>query len=283
MVGFLNIYKPSGMTSFAVVNTIKKHFNIKKIGHMGTLDPMACGILPIAIGKATRLFDYSLKKDKVYRVIFEFGYTTDTLDKEGEIINTTNTLPTLEEIKSEISKMIGKCQQVPPNFSAKKVNGERAYDLARKGIDFELKPKEIEIYDFTLLNKIDDKSYEFLIKCSSGTYIRSIGRDLATRLNTLGCMVFLERVESGVFNLNTSITLDKLITKDISECLISPLQVFENFDTIKLNSKEYKDLLDGKGIKGEVKKDSFLIFNDKVIGIAKENKDYIKLSTYLEE
>lgn len=283
MIGFLNIYKPSGMTSQTVVGKIKKKFHINKIGHLGTLDPMACGILPIAIGKATRLFDYSLKKDKEYRVVFQFGYTTDTLDKDGVISITDGRIPTVDEITSAIKLMIGKYNQIPPNFSAKRVNGKRAYDLARNGESFELKPKEIEIYDFRLLNKIDDKSYEFIVKCSSGTYIRAIGRDLAHSLGTFVCMTFLERTETGVFKKENSITLDDVLEKESLDCVISPLQVFENFDRIDIDEKTYKDLLNGKIINKKVYNDSFIIFNDKLIGVSKGNSEYLKLSTYLEE
>lgn len=155
MIGFINIYKPNGMTSNAVVQKIKKHFHINKIGHMGTLDPMAEGLLPIAIGKATRLFDYMLDKKKTYNVIFEFGYETNTLDITGEKTASNACDITSENIKSVCEEMIGKQMQMPPKFSAKNVNGARAYDLARRGIEFELKPKEIEIYQFDLLSRID--------------------------------------------------------------------------------------------------------------------------------
>ena len=284
MIGFLNVYKPTGLTSQAVVSKIKKKFNINKIGHMGTLDPLACGVLPIAIGKATRLFDYSLKKDKVYKVIFEFGYTTDSLDSDGNITIQNGRVPTTEEIKSTITKMIGKCNQLPPNFSAKRVNGYRAYELARKGIDFELKPKEIEIYSFDFLNKVGDNGYEFLIKCSSGTYIRSIGRDLGESLGTVACMRFLERVETGVFNKDNAIKLDDLLVSEIDKHIISPLQVFTNFDKINIDDNTYKDLLNGKVIKCDtIKNDTFIICNNNLIGVAKQNYEYLKLSTYLEE
>lgn len=282
MIGFLNIYKPSGMTSFSVVNKIKRKFNIKKIGHMGTLDPMACGVLPIAIGKATRLFDYALQKDKVYRVIFQFGYTTDTLDKDGIVTISDCKIPTKEDVCNKIKQMIGKCNQIPPNFSAKKINGQRAYDLARTGIEFELKPKEIEIYSFEFLNQVDESSFEFIIKCSSGTYIRSIGRDLASMLDTHACMTFLERVESGVFIKDNAIMLDDILNSEIDKHLISPLQVFENFDRINIDENTYKDLLNGKTLTFDgIKKDTFVLFNSKLIGVAKANDKYLKLSTYL--
>ena len=282
MIGFLNVYKPSGMTSQAVVSKIKKRFNIKKIGHMGTLDPLACGILPIAVGKATRLFDYSLKKDKVYRVIYEFGYTTDTLDKDGVIINSNGNIPSQEDIRKSIAEMVGKCNQLPPNFSAKRINGKRAYELAREGVEFALKPKEIEIYSFDFVRQIDDKSFEFVIKCSSGTYIRAIGRDLSEKLNTYACMVFLERQETGVFKKDSSYPLDEILEKDLSKYLLSPLQVFPNFDKISIDESTCTDLLNGKSVKfSAIKKDSFVLYGDKLIGVAKIDNNYLRLNTYL--
>ena len=161
MLGFLNIYKPSGITSNAVVQKIKKRFHIDKIGHMGTLDPLACGILPIAVGKATRLFDYSLDKKKRYTAIFDFGYTTDTLDIEGVKTNESQVVPNIEQIKLAMTKLIGEMDQIPPLYSAKVVNGRRAYDLAREGVAFELKPKKITIYNIDLIEQISEYQYKF--------------------------------------------------------------------------------------------------------------------------
>ena len=280
MLGFINVYKPSGMTSSAVVQKIKKRFNLKKIGHMGTLDPLACGLLPIAVGKATRLFDYSLNKVKRYNVIYEFGYETDTLDSTGIIIQDNGIIPSEDSIKKEIMNFIGKSMQLPPKFSANRVDGKRAYDLARNGIEFELKPKQIEIFEFEMLEKINVNTYKFTVVCSSGTYIRSIGRDLSNSLGTFATMTYLERSENGYFNISNSIKLDDLLNGDIQDYLISPLNVFSNFDLINIDEKECKDLLDGKKLNKTINNTSFVICNEKLIGIAKEN-EYLKLDTYL--
>ena len=285
MLGFISIYKPSGMTSNAVVQKIKKQFKINKIGHMGTLDPMACGVLPLAVGKATRIFDYMLAKTKKYTAIFDFGYETDSLDITGNITKENGSVPKEEDILLAINSMIGRQLQYPPKFSAKNINGKRAYDLARLGVEFELKPKEIEIFDFKLVEKISDSSYKFEIVCSSGTYIRSIGRDLAEKLDTFATMSFLERSEMGAFNLCNSIELDKvLVSQKIDEFILSPLQVLTNFDIINIDKNTYTDLINGKFVAfSEIKNNSFVIENKKIIGIAKPRKNQLKLDTYLED
>ena len=285
MIGFLNIYKPSGVTSNFVVQKIKKRFHIDKIGHMGTLDPLASGILPIAIGKATRMFDYSLNKTKRYTAIFDFGYTTDSLDITGERTSDVGYVPSREEIIQVTNKLIGEYDQVPPMFSAKNVNGVRAYDLARKGISVELKPNKITIFKLDLLEQISDYQYKFDIVCSSGTYIRAIARDLAKMLDTYACMSFLERTETGNFKIDNSIYFDDIIQSDsLEKYLISPIEAFDYFDKISIDSKALNDLLNGKKIDYNIlTKDTFVTFDNKLVGIAKKNCDYLQLETFLFE
>lgn len=284
MIGFINVYKPTNVTSNFVVQKIKKHFGLKKIGHMGTLDPMASGILPIAVGKATRLFNYMLEKIKTYNVEYEFGYETDTLDVTGEKIIENGSIPSLADIEEIIPSLIGKMDQVPPKFSAKNVNGVRAYDLARKGIDFELKPKEIEIIDIKILS-YQDKKLSLTITCSSGTYIRAVGRDLAYKLNTYATMTKLERSKAGFFEINNSINLDDLLcVQSLQNIIISPLEVFANYDKIELNNQQYIDLKNGKNIDyNYLKNNVILLFEKEIIGICNAGKNYLKLDTYLEE
>ena len=136
MIGFVNVYKPRGVTSFKIVGEIKKIYGIKHVGHLGTLDPMAEGVLPIAIGKATKFFDYFLKKDKEYIGRFEVGYATDSLDAEGEVVDKNDTRITLQKVQQSCQKFMGKIRQIPPKFSAIKINGQRAYKLAREGKEF---------------------------------------------------------------------------------------------------------------------------------------------------
>lgn len=285
MLGFLNVYKGSGVTSNYVVQKIKKKFHIDKIGHLGTLDPMATGVLPIAIGKATRMFDYALNKTKRYIAIFDFGYTTDTLDVTGNITEKSDIIPSEEQLKKASENLLGEIAQVPPLYSAKCVNGRRAYDLARVGIEFTLKSKNVTIYKLDLIEKISENQYKFDIHCSSGTYIRSIARDLAELCDTYGCMSYLERYETGVFNKSTSISLEDILSKDnIDENLISIVDAFPNFDIININREIADDLLNGKRPKYQkLTNNTFVLCNNELLGIAKCNSEELILETFLYE
>lgn len=285
MLGFINVYKPEGVTSNFVVQKIKRKFKINKIGHMGTLDPIACGVLPIAIGKATRLFDYALDKIKTYEVIYDFGFTTDTLDTTGNITKQNDFVPNLNEIKAILNSFLGESDQIPPDFSAKNVNGRRAYDLAREGVSFELKPKKISVYDFSFLEQISKNRFKFKITCSSGTYIRAIGRDLGDKLGALACMSFLERTETGNFNALDAIDFDKLLTLDtLDNIIISPLNVFGNFDQLNISNNDYVNLKNGIKVNlGKIKNNTFVIHNSNLIGVIRPCDNAIKLDTYLEE
>ena len=271
MLGFLNVYKPSGMTSSAVVQKLKKKFHIDKIGHMGTLDPLACGVLPIAIGKATRLFDFSLNKKKRYIAIFDFSYTTDTLDSTGKVEKTCDKIVTIDKILEVLPNCIGNISQVPPNFSAKNVNGRRAYDLARSGIEFELKPKNVVIYNINCLEQISSTQFKFDIECSSGTYIRSIVRDLANLLGVVGCMVFLERIETGEFSLSSAINLEEILDcNDLKKFLISPTNAFYNVPCFNIDKTQLINILNGKKFKiQKFNVPTFILFEDKIVGLAK--------------
>ena len=285
MLGFLNIDKPSGMTSNAVVQKVKKKFKIKKIGHFGTLDPMASGVLPLAIGKATRLFDYSLEKKKAYIVVFEFGYLTDTLDSTGTILEEGGSIPTLEDINSVIPSMLGKQDQIPPMYSAKNVNGRRAYDLAREGIEFELKPKEITIYKLELLEQVSETKFRFNVVCSSGTYIRAIGRDLGSKLGTIATMTELRRTIAGDFDLTNIVKLDDCLSlESIDSVLLNPIKVFSALGTIEITNDIYAKLKNGIKVEySPITKDSFVVCENRLVGIAKKNDNILKLDTYLDD
>lgn len=282
MIGFINIYKPTGITSTEVVRKIKKRFNIKKIGHLGTLDPLACGVLGIAVGKATRMFDYFLEYSKTYRAVFSFGYETNTLDSTGQVVNKTDTIPTKNEILNILSTFIGKKNQIPPKFSAKRVDGVRAYNLARQGKDFNLKPKEIEILSFKLLSQINKTDYEFEIECSSGTYIRSIGRDLAYKLNSLATMTFLERTKNGGFTLETTTKLDDYLNNDELN-LIAINTVFDKFDSHEVNKKELENIIHGRNnhLQTPFLSPTFLTYKGEILGVAKQNINTLALKINL--
>lgn len=208
--GVVVLNKPKGLSSNTASNKVKYLLSAKKAGHLGTLDPMATGVLPVALGKATKLFDMFLKKRKTYIATFNFNYETDTLDSEGEILN--NSIKTISEaqIRDILGEFTGNISQMPPKYSAKKVNGVRAYDLARKGVDFELKPKEITIYSIDLMERVEDNVFKLFIECSSGTYIRSICRDIAYRLGTYATMTDLIRTRCGIFSIVESFTIEDI-------------------------------------------------------------------------
>lgn len=210
---FLNLNKSKGMTSAKAVAKLKhillqKGYKINKIGHFGTLDPDGEGVLPIAIGRATRLFDIAPDKEKIYYTEFVFGKTTDTLDEGGTVTETCGKSATEEEISAAIPSLTGKIRQLPPLYSAKSVDGRRAYELARAGEKFELKEKEVEIYSIDFLGKAGD-AFAFRVRCSAGTYIRSLARDMAAEVGTLGYMRYIRREKSGFFRLETAKTLEE--------------------------------------------------------------------------
>ena len=212
MNGILLLNKEKGMTSFDAVKKVKRFLNVQKLGHLGTLDPIGEGLLPIALGNACKLFNEYLKKDKVYETVFEFGVTTDTLDNTGMVTKTDDKVITEADVKKVLQKLVGKQAQVPPAYSAKHVNGERAYNLARAGVEFELAPKEIEIHNIELIDVIDKNLFAFRVECSGGTYIRSIARDLATILGTYGRMNAITRTRTGAFELKDAFTLKDVET-----------------------------------------------------------------------
>lgn len=233
MTGFVNVYKPEGMGSTKVVGRVK-YLLKTPCGHMGTLDPLACGVLSVGIGNAARLFDYFLQKEKRYSARFVFGATTDTLDREGEIVR-GGRVPSADEIASALPAFIGEIMQTPPRYSAVSVNGRRGYDLARSGQDFELSAKKVRIASFTLREQTAPDEFAFDIVCGGGTYIRSLARDLAEALGTKGYMSYLCRTASGVFTCETSVPFDSLTAENIRDYIIPtdsvlPFPVLENAD-----------------------------------------------------
>ncbi len=232
--GFLCINKPTGMTSYEIVSLAKKKLNIRKIGHLGTIDKAGAGVLPLAVGLATKFFDYFLSKDKVYLALFKFGAETDTLDSYGTIVNRSDKLVTFSMLENSSKKFIGEIMQVPPKFSAVKISGKRASDLTQKGIDIKLKPRLVKIYNFEVLKEIKENLFLVLIHCSSGTYIRSIMRDIAQDLGTFGTMVGIIRTRSGPFCLDDAILID-----DISWENLIPLENIVGKQEIK---EKFKDV-----------------------------------------
>ncbi|MCQ2547853.1 MAG: tRNA pseudouridine(55) synthase TruB [Clostridia bacterium] len=224
--GVINIYKEQNYTSQDVVAILRKKLGIKKIGHTGTLDPMAQGVLPLCINKATRIMDYLDYDLKVYRCICKLGLETDTLDIWGNILEEKK-IPTLS--KEDVIKafQIGFIEQIPPKFSALKFNGKKLYEYARAGIELpdDIKKRKTYIKSMDLLS-FDGENIEFRVVCSKGTYVRSICHDLGVRLGTCGTMSYLEREASGVFTQDDAISIEKIKDMDINE-LLSHIKVTE--------------------------------------------------------
>ena len=209
--GWLNIYKPLNMSSFDVIRKIKKKFNIKKIGHGGTLDPLAEGILPIAIGKTTKLIPFINSDAKEYEFEIKWGEQTSTDDQEGIIIERTDNIPTLKNIKTKLKEFQGMIMQKPPKASAKKIKGQRAYNLLRQNIDFEIGEKNVQIFDTQIINWENALITKIKIKCGKGFYVRSFARDLAEKLDSKGHVHSLKRTKVGKFNVNNANLLDDLL------------------------------------------------------------------------
>ncbi len=231
--GFVNINKPSGEYSSASVNKLKK-LTHTPCGHMGTLDPLANGVLPVGIGNSTRLFDYFLSKKKTYIAQFYFGVNSDTLDVEGKI-ERGGAIPTKEQIEEVLSSLTGEVMQVPPKYSAKLVNGKRGYDLARAGKDFELQAKKVVIDGIKLLSQDEENKFSFEIECGGGTYIRSIARDMGEKLGTQAIMSKLQRTKSGFFTLDTAVE-PSLLTEENIDSFIIPTEDVIPFPVIKIRN-----------------------------------------------
>ena len=214
--GFINLNKKSGMTSHDAVNHIRKIFSTRKVGHAGTLDPLASGVLPIAIGRATKFIEYLAECDKSYRAEILFGVATDSGDLEGEIISCADDfqMPTIDELSSTLKNFIGEIEQTPPRFSAIKINGRKAYDMARKNLEFEMPRRLVKISDIKLI-ALGKNSVVLEISCGKGTYIRSLAIDIGERLKIPATLKNLIRLRVGDFDLKNSATLDELNAENI--------------------------------------------------------------------
>lgn len=252
MYGFLNLNKSSGFTSHDCVARVRRILKLKRVGHAGTLDPAATGVLPIALGKATRLLQF-LPPNKAYHAKIRFGITTTTDDLEGEIL-TTQSVPhlQLENIQAILPQFIGKISQIPPIYSAIQVQGKRLYDLARKGEIIDIPSRIVEVFDLKILNWYPGEfpELEIAIACGSGTYIRSIARDLGALLNTGATLANLIRTESSGFGLENSLTLETLETQVQEQTFVplSPTIALNHLTTIILTAESTKRWCQGQSI-----------------------------------
>lgn len=241
MNGILNIYKPEGITSFSAVARIKKFTGETRIGHAGTLDPLATGVLPLLVGKAACIQDLLSNHDKTYVAGVRLGTTTDTGDVTGNVISQTGKSVSEEEFVKVLSEFVGKQKQVPPMYSAIQVDGKRLYDLARRGIEVERPARDIEIYSAALVARENETDFKIEVSCSKGTYIRTLCEDIGERLGTGACMYSLERTVCGRFKKEECVSLSELegyflagTPEKIEEKLINPESIFEDLKKVYL-------------------------------------------------
>ena len=273
--GIVLVNKPTGISSNKVVNIVKYSLKAKKCGHLGTLDLEGEGLLPVTVNGATKLFDYFLNKTKTYETVFIFGFETDTLDTSGEIIKRKECHIQKSDVEKAIKSMIGKYAQMPPLYSAKKVDGKIAYKEARKGNSVELKPKQIEIYDFKLLEEISDNVFKFSITCSSGTYIRSVCRDLAEKLSTYGSMQCILRTKCGKFDIKDAYSLEDI--KNGNFKMISCESVFD-YSKMSLSDEVVLKLLNGQQIKTNAENGKYKLYSqDGFVGVGDVENNLLKL------
>ncbi len=280
MFGFLNVYKPKGITSHDVVSALRRITKVKQIGHTGTLDPFAEGVLPICIGKATRLIEY-LDDDKAYTGTIQLGSSTTTYDLEGEEVNFSDKKVTFNEIEAALDKFRGEIEQLPPIYSAIKVNGKKLYEYAREGKEVKIEPRGVNISNLQILNFYPEtRQVELHIECSKGTYIRSIANDLGEELGTYGHLVKLVRVKAGMFEVNNAVSLEHIQTKeDVEKLLIAPLTKL-NYMTYELNKNELVKVSNGTAImpSKELPENSLILLTsqERLIAAAKMTKGLLK-------
>ncbi|MBR2389884.1 MAG: tRNA pseudouridine(55) synthase TruB [Mogibacterium sp.] len=247
--GIINVNKPAGWTSQDVCTKLRHVLHIKKIGHTGTLDPMATGVLPVCVGKATRIIEYYDRDSKSYHASMKLGIRTDTLDITGKILETSGYEEVSEKAVREAFKAYtGNVRQIPPKYSALKINGKRAYDLAREGKDFEIKPREIIIYDNEVTRiDLERGEIEFDVTCSKGTYIRTICDDIGSDLGCGAVMTALTRTASGYFRIEDSYTVEEIMeAEDPLVKLLIPADItLEKLGKIALNDNRITAFLNG--------------------------------------
>ena len=272
MDGIIIINKTKGCTSHDIVYKIKKMLN-EKVGHTGTLDPMAEGVLPILIGKGTLASKYLINHDKKYIVELQLGTKTDTADGEGRIVKqqpVNKEILTTKNIEKILQSFVGKQEQIPPIYSAIKINGKKLYEYARKGQEIELKPRKIEIYNIKLINySVEEKQIKFEVFCGKGTYIRSLCEDIAIKFGTVGYMKSLKRIQVGDFKIEDSITIEELnniIQKnelDKTKTIIILEKLFEKIPSIKLDNRKLELFLNGVMLTQKQNGGVYKIYNQK--------------------
>lgn len=276
MNGVLNIFKPKGMSSFDAVRIVKKVAGTGKVGHTGTLDPEATGVLPICIGKATKIIDYIMNSEKVYEVTLKLGIRTTTYDLEGEVLEEKDCNHLTDvEILQAVNSFIGEYSQVPPMYSALKQNGVRLYELARKGIEVEREGRLITIYNIEDI-KINNPYISMKVNCSKGTYIRSLCYDIGEKLGVFATMTELNRAKTSVFSQEESININDLTKENINEYILSMEEALEKYDKIIVRGKYVNLLINGVRV-GDNRFTNDKVINQKLYRVYDEENNFIGL------
>ena len=250
--GWVCLDKPFGMGSTEAVSKVRRLFDAQKAGHAGTLDPLASGILPVALGEATKTVPFMMEAQKVYRFTLNWGISTDSLDREGEITGRSDVRPDVEAVRAALPSFTGEIDQVPPQFSAIKVDGQRAYDLAREGTDFELASRRVMIHEATVSDAPDADHVELTIRTGKGVYVRSLARDLASVLGAEGHVSALRRERVGPFSTENAVTLDfltDLVHRDAaSEGLLPVATALDDIPELAVTDQDAFSLRQGRPI-----------------------------------
>ena len=286
MNGVLIVNKSKGYTSHDIVAKVKRIAG-EKVGHTGTLDPLATGVLPLLIGKGTLCSKYVMNHDKTYKVLLKLGIKKSTGDEEGDILEekaVDEKFLDEKEVRSVLESFLGEQEQLPPIYSAIKINGKKLYEYARKGEKVEIKPRKITIYDIKLL-KINKANFEieFEVSCSKGTYIRSLCEDIAKKMETVGYMEELQRTKVGGFTIEQSIFLEDLNENNMEEHIITVENLFKDLRKIELSKKKLRLFLNGVKLNFALKDGIYKIYSKEQfigIGIVKEN--FLKRDIVLE-
>jgi len=277
LVGWINLYKPVGYSSFDVIRALRKILNIKKIGHAGTLDPFASGVLPIALGQATRLIDLMQNAEKEYKFTLTCGEERDTGDITGMVTAKTEYVPTKEEIEGILPELVGNIEQTPPRYCAIKINGERAYKLARNKVDFSPPKRVVEIKKLWMENYQDGKA-ELRVLCGKGTYIRSLGEDIARKLGSLGYVSSLSREKVGNFLGKDVFLLEQIknLWQNEQRDFLLPVEtVLDDILVYEVNKEEAAKILYGQNIKTSFEEIGpiALTYKQKLIALARGKEE----------
>lgn len=280
--GWLIINKPVGMTSTLLGNIIRRKLKIKKLGHAGTLDPFASGVLPLALGEATKSMPYLAFKDKGYIFDLTFGEQRDSDDREGQVVATNDHVPTEAEIRAVLPQFTGIISQIPPIYSAIHIDGKRAYARARAGEEFTMPARQVEIISLEFLEMLSAKTARLAVHCGSGTYVRALGRDIATALGTLGYLEELQRSHVGRFSLNDAISVDNALKtgdfSDITHEVKSIRSVLDDIPAVPVSISDVDKIRNGQPILAPTPSaagDVFLLLNEsKEIALAKLEDGY---------